>query len=104
MRNINSLLKGIQMLNSCKLSFFIIPPERLQTVLNNIWNDLLADFDSFHILSKDASYYYQNAKIIYGRQENVININISFPIVRMGNFEIYNIFQFLIHLNFMIRR
>ena len=65
------------MLNSGKLSSFSTPAERLQTVLNNISNVLLTDFDSYQLLWKDAPYYYQNAQFIYGRQENVIYISIK---------------------------
>ena len=97
--SLNKLIIGINGLNAGKLSSHIIAADRLNNIIQNISAKLKNVSDDYQLISDDAAYYYKNADFIYGQYNNSIYVTISFPVVRRGNYKIYQVDQFPIPIN-----
>lgn len=97
--NLNKFINVINGLNAGKLISHIISAEELNNIIRNVSASVDKISSEYQLISKDAAYYFKNVKFVFGRCNDSIYITISFPIVRKGNYQVYDFDQFPIPIN-----
>ena len=83
--------QGLSMLQQGKLPITLISKQDLSNVLHNIQSTLNSLDSKFHLIFNQPEQYYRNSKVIYGKHENDIYINLAIPIRNTPTFYAYSL-------------
>ena len=91
---------GIIDLVKGKLSPMILPPELLQTTINDIQKLLNSKYPEFYVAHTQVDQIYKSDKFLYARQNNSLFITIKLPIsAHKHNLKLYDIMSFPVPIN-----
>ena len=91
---------GIIDLVKGKLSPLILPPELIQTTINDIQKLLNSKYPEFYVAHTQVDQIYKSDKSLYARQNNSLFITIKLPIsAHKHNLKLYDIMSFPVPIN-----
>lgn len=77
--NLDNLQSAIQNLIEGKLSPFLIPKQKLKSVIQDISKMLRTSHKGFYLTHTNPTYYYSHGKFLYARNNRHVYLSIKFP-------------------------
>lgn len=78
--NLDNLQSAIQNLIEGKLSPFLIPKQKLKSVIQDISKMLRTSHKGFYLTHTNPTYYYSHGKFLYARNNKHVYLSVKFPI------------------------